>query len=206
MGIPTLVCSACIVLVPLALLVGAVIGLPALFPPLRSAARSHPGFRKGLVIVAGLAAFAVGYAGWAFAYSNINYNLAIEVYIAADCRQERCVRHVREIYDSRDAIGVELWQRTLVPPPLRSACYSADANLCALADETYWGAYTSHVTPGRTWGEYLSVLLFSLLPVVAAVVVVTRLTIPRKVEPLRSYDALRDEATYSDVMRRAPRS
>jgi len=205
-GIPTLVCSACVVLIPLALLAGAVVGLPALFPPLRSAARSNPGVRKALVILAGLAAYALGYAGWAFAYTNINYNLAVEVYIEADCRQERCLRHLRDIYDNRDAIGTELWQRMLVPPPLRGACYSADANLCALADETYWGAYAAHVSPGRTWGEYLSVLLSGLLPAAAAIVMVVRLTIPRKVEPLRTYEALTGAAVHSDVMSRAPRS
>lgn len=199
MGIPTLVCSACVVLIPLALLTGAVFGLPALFPPLRDAARADPGVRKALAVVAGLAAFALGYAGWAFAYTNINYNLAIEVYIEADCRQERCLRHLRAIYDNRDAIGVELWQRMLVPPPLRSACYSGEADLCALADETYWGAYSSHVSPGRTWGEYLSVLAFSLLPAAAAILVVMRLTIPRRVEPLRSFAALRETTVHPDA-------
>lgn len=199
MGIPSALCIACTIVVPVAVLAGALVALPVAFPPLRSAAQSHSGLRRGLVILVGLAGFALGYAGWASVYSSMNYTMSVDVYIEADCRQERCLRRLQEIDRNRAAIGTELWQRMMVPPPLRSACYSADANICALADETYWGAYPAHVTPGRVWGEYLSVLLFSLLPAATAVAVAMRLTIPRKAEALRSFAALQETAVHPNA-------
>ncbi len=178
----TVLCNACMLLLPLSVAGGAVMALPIWLPPLRALTWRGEGARRAVVWFFVALAFVVSFTLWARSYAELTYSMATEVYVESDCWREQCLRHYGDIVNNRAAIAEELRVRYLVPPPLRNACYTGDARVCSLADETYWGAYSQHVTSARPWLEYLGQGALSMLSAAGAFLMGQRLT-SRKYRP-----------------------
>jgi len=114
------------------LILGALVSLLALFPPIRRWCRGNPTARIAALCVLGLASFAISFV--------LRTRLAAEVsilystLIAVDTFDRPPAVVPAEPDANRPLVIRELWHRRLVPPSLRRACYAQEETICQLAD------------------------------------------------------------------------
>jgi hypothetical protein len=121
-------------------LIGALVSLAVLIPPIRKLGRRSTVARAAEVVIVGVVSFAVSF--------GLLTRLGAEVaYIFSTIGPPAW----EEVEDAlKPAIVEELWIRGLMPPPLMQPCYTTDAAVCQRAD---WATLGGEVSGG--WGAYL---------------------------------------------------
>ncbi len=121
-------------------LIGALVSLVVLIPPIRKLGRRSRIARAAEVVVIGVVSFAISFGLFTRLGAEVAYIFSMIVPLTG-----------QEIDDPlRPAIVEELWMRALVPPPWQQPCYTSDTLVCQKADWTMPGSETT-----GDWGAYL---------------------------------------------------
>jgi hypothetical protein len=146
------------------LILGALVSLLALLPPIRRWCRRSPAARIVTLCVLGSASFGISLVLWT--------QLAVEVSIlystlmAVDTFDRPPAFVPAEPDASRPLVIRELWQRRLAPPPLRRACYAQEETICRRADAIVAnapGMWTGHAYLEEVGTSLVSVLSTGVL-------------------------------------------
>ena len=120
-------------------LIGALVSLPVLIPPIRKLGQQSTTARVAEIVIIGLVSLAISFGLYTWLNAQVTYIFST-VGIPPWSQVEDPLA---------PAIVKELWIRRLVPPPLQQPCYTTDMAVCQRAD---WA-------PGDTayanWGAYL---------------------------------------------------
>ncbi len=129
-----------------------VLSLPLLLPPLQKIRQASLWFK-------GLVAGCLGLLAWGVIFGFYTRVGAEAVYIVktitgdvregglCGCYYPLPPEYVAEYTAYRSAIINELWQRALIPPALRQACYARQPKVCAFADD-------ASPPQTQTWSDY----------------------------------------------------
>ncbi len=126
-------------------LIGALVSLGVLLPPLRKLGQRSTMTRMAEVFIIALLSLAISFGLWTRLGAEV-------VYIFGTIGPAPW----QEVEDpNRSAIVNELWVRRMMLPPLQRSCYSREAIVCQRADQVAgWSNSDSEVT-NRGWGSYL---------------------------------------------------
>ena len=142
-------------------LVGTLISLPVLLPPLRQLGRHSLAMRVTLIFLMSLISFMITFAALTYLTAAVEltvYGLVRRDYITAEIQQHnRAVVH-------------ELWLRQMLPPLRVEACYTGQSAVCDLADE---------INPFNQWYSYMGMVGLSLIPAGTTAILVWLYTRPR---------------------------
>ena len=118
------------------LLLGALISLPALLPPVRSLCRRSTGARIAVICILGFVSLAVGFGLWTRLHAEAAYIFGTFVMVDTfDADDIPTATWPPETQENRPFVVRELWTRLLVPPAVRRPCYAREAWVCELADD-----------------------------------------------------------------------
>ncbi len=168
--------SGIIIFIVILLLIGALIALPALLPPIRKLGQRSQTVRVTAILVLGLVSFLV--------------SIGLLTRVAAEVT---CIFYTLPFHNNNDYVLTEpgpmgqeqrnrraavneLWVRNIMPPPLRYTCYTGDPFGCDLADK---------MVTSPTWGGYLLLIGMGLVSTSGCSALVWRFTrrrSPKQVE------------------------
>lgn len=121
-------------------LIGALVSLVVLIPPIRKLGRRSSAARTAEVVIVGVVSLAVSFG----LFTRLGAEVA---YIFSTIGPPAW----EEVEDAlKPAIVEELWMRALMPPPLVQPCYTTDTAVCQRAD---WATLGGEVS--GDWGVYL---------------------------------------------------
>lgn len=153
------------------MLFGALIALPTVFPPLKTLAQRFASFRLALAFSLGLIAFLILFAFHTYSLALGGYLNGITRYHCQSCDAYGPFPTEEEaIY--RDAIILENWTRSILPPPLQTPCNTGNEVACHLAGEF-----------NPSWDGFLFTFLVSYMGTLSSVACVAFYTRERKREP-----------------------
>ena len=145
-------------------ILGALISLLALLPPIRAAGRRSPVVRKTLIVLCALIALVVG-------FGLVTRTLAEAAYVVfssqIDSIRDQLVEGSREqaLVDrwdrERAGIVAEFWFRQVMPPQESPRCLSGRFDVCRLINDDLG------LIGGPTWGFYALFIAFGLLSALA---------------------------------------
>jgi hypothetical protein len=136
-----------LIILGIAALVGLIIALPVLLPPLRRRGRQRDSARKTEILVCGLVAFVLTFGGW-------NYAKAMYAVLWIGLGGG----YTSDLTDN-DAFPREIWLRESIPPFTQQVCFTQDAQGCRVAD--YYVEHSGY-TPAWAWFNYALTLVYSL--------------------------------------------
>ena len=141
------------------LILGALVSLLALLPPIRRWCRRNPAARIAVLFVLGLASFSISFVLWTrFA---VEVSAIYSTLMAIDTFDRPPATGPAEPDADRPLVIRELWQRRLVPPSLRRACYARDEKICRPADTV--AANVPDMWNGRAYLEEVGTALIPVL-------------------------------------------
>ena len=120
------------VLIVLAL-IGALVSLLALLPPVRKVALRSLAARIAAILILGLLSLVLAFGLLTRLMAEAVYAFGTVVIVDTFNSQTSTVVWPYDI--NKPAIVNELWIRLLVPPPFRQACYTNEATMCALVND-----------------------------------------------------------------------
>ena len=132
-------------------LIGALVSLVVLIPPIRKLARRDATARQAVVLVVGLLSLVVAF--------GLYTRLGAELYYIFGTIGEPPWQRTED--PDKPAIVREVWMRMLVPPPLLRPCYAGEAVVCEKAD------WIGPIVGDRGWGAYLGSVGICLISALA---------------------------------------
>ena len=162
-----------VVLILILILIGALVSLVALVPPIQRWCRRSVAARIATVCTLGLVSFVISFGLFTRLGAEVTYLFGTMVHVDTfDANIKPTVTPLEAYYQmSRPVVVNELWVRSLIPPGVGRSCYAGEAWICDLADD---------VTPAgldqRGWGAYLLNVGIACISVVASSVLVWRFT------------------------------
>ncbi len=149
----------------LAIIMGLLVALPSLIPPLRRAARRNRRVRMSELAALGLLSLFLTFAAWNFL--NAAYDA---LWIAMGGGDFGAYTR------AEDAFTTEIWLRHMALPSPRQPCYTGSAAACQLADD-----YIQRLNPSSyTWPKYLLSIGMALVAALTTGAGVWRFTRPRQ--------------------------
>lgn len=164
--------SGCMLIVVL-ILIGALVSLVALVPPIRRWCRRSVAARIATICTLGLMSFVISFGVYTWLYAEAIYAIGTIVRVDTfDPNIKPTVTPIETYYQgSRPVVVNEVWIRLLIPPGVRRACYAEEAWICDLADDVKFSGWDE-----RGWGAYLLDVGIACVSVVASGVLVWRFT------------------------------
>jgi hypothetical protein len=137
-------------------LLGALISLPALLPPVRRLCRRSTGARIAVICILGFVSLAIGFGLWTRLHAEAAYVFGTFVMVDTfDPGRVPTATWPLETQVNRPFVVRELWTRLLVPPVVRHPCYAREAWVCDLADDVL--PATSDRWSGRSYLQDMAV-------------------------------------------------
>jgi len=161
------------VLILILILIGALVSLVALVPPIRRWCRRSVAARIAAICTLGLVSFVISFGGHTRLGAEVIYLFGTMVHVDTfDPNIKPTVTPIETYYQmSRPVVVNELWIRSLIPPGVRRSCYAEEAWICDLADDVIPAGVDQ-----RGWGAYLLDVGIACVSVVASGVLVWRFT------------------------------
>ncbi len=154
----------CFCLLPI--LIGLIIALIALFPPFKILAQCFASFRLALVFTLGLISFLICFGIYTYEVANASYIFGVYRYECQSCDFMK-YNPTEEEERNKEAIILEYWVRTVLPPPFQTNCNTGNAEACRLADNI-----TNHVRNDPPWDVFLFAFFYSYIASLATFVFV----------------------------------
>ena len=162
-----------VVLILILILIGALVSLVALVPPIQRWCRRSVAARIATVCTLGLVSFVISFGLLTRLGAEVTYLFGTIVHVDTFDANIKPTATPEEVYyqTSKPVVVNELWIRSLIPPGVRRSCYAGEAWICDLADDVIpagldpWG-----------WGPYLRDVGIACISVVASGVLVLRFT------------------------------
>jgi hypothetical protein len=111
-------------------ILGILLALPVLIPPLRRLSRRSARARRITILVFGLLSLIISFAVWTRSIAELIYAFN-RPFLSSNTLE--FTEHT-EYRENRRAIVNEIWMRRVVPPPWRRSCYTSQETVCHLAD------------------------------------------------------------------------
>ena len=164
--------SGCMLILIL-ILIGALVSLVALVPPIRRWCRRSVAARITTICTLGLVSFVISFGGYTRLYAEAIYAVGTIVHVDTfDPNIKPTVTPIETYYQrSRPVVVNEVWIRLLIPPGVRQSCYAEEAWICDLADDVKFSGWDQ-----RGWGAYLLDVGMACVSVVTSGVLVWRFT------------------------------
>ena len=149
------------------LLMGVLISLIVLLPPLRKRGQHSARARLGEICILGLITFAISFGGLTRLMAEADYltpvvfNGTLPGIRPPNPDSIPLSEWYQDYQLNQPAVIGEMWVRLLIPPLL--PCYSSQANICKLVD----AAYSTGWIHGWDWQGYLLDIGFGVLSVLA---------------------------------------
>ncbi len=153
------------------LILGGLVSLPVLLPPIRRWCRRSLAARVAAVCILGLVSFAISFALWTRLAAEVSY-IYSTIVIVDRFDGGPPATGPAEPDSNKPLVVHELWRRRLVPPPLRRACYAREETICTLADTIT--ANVQGLWSGRAYLEEVGTGLTSVLSTSGLVWIWTR--------------------------------
>jgi hypothetical protein len=159
------------------ILIGALVSLVALVPPIRRGCRRSVAARIATICILGVVSFLISFSLLTRLGAEVTYLFGTMVHVDTfDADIKPTVTPEQAYYQkSRPVVVNELWIRSLIPPGMRRSCYAGEVWICDLADKVVPAGLD-----GWGWGTYLLNVGIACLSVVAGSVLVWRFTSKRQ--------------------------
>jgi hypothetical protein len=165
------------VLILILILIGALVSLVALVPPIRRGCQRSVAARIATICILGVVSFLISFGLLTRLGAEVTYLFDTMVHVDTfDANIKPTLTPEQAYYQrSRPVVVNELWIRSLIPPGVRRSCYAGEAWICDLADKVVPAG-----SDGRGWRTYLLNVGIACLSVVAGSVLVWRFTSRRQ--------------------------
>lgn len=162
-----------IVVIVVLILIGALVSLPALLPPLRKLCRRSPAARIATICMLGLAALVVTFGLYTRLEAEVFYIFGARFVIDTfDPEIGAIPAELPEYQANKPLVIRELWLHLLSPPPLRQPCYTTEM-VCDLVR-----GLTPDPSTTWSWPAYFLRIGISLVPALTSAVLVWIFTRP----------------------------